>query len=91
MLAQDEDGLFIVDYLGDGFREAITQGQHAVLYDHARSFVIEQFHLHRRNLDAKLAPRYAWLLRYFEARRSTGAADTQPAEAASAEREPPLV
>jgi plasmid stabilization system protein ParE len=75
MLAEDEDGYLMVDYLGDGFRDAVTKGQHTVLYDHARPFVLEQFHLHRSNLDAKLAPRYAWLLRYFDARAPLAPAD----------------
>lgn len=68
MLAEDEDGRLIVDYLGAGFREAITQGQHGPLYAAARVFVDQEYKRHRTNLDAKLAPRYAWLSRYFDAR-----------------------
>jgi hypothetical protein len=74
MLAEDEDGYFIVDYLGDGFRESVTKDQHEFWYDRARAFVLEQYAIHRNNRDSKLAPRYAWLRRYFDARRRAGPA-----------------
>jgi hypothetical protein len=72
MVMRDEDDRLIVDYLGDGYREAVTKGQHQGLYRPARAFVLEQLDHHRAGRDTKLESRYAWLLRYFDSRRADG-------------------
>lgn len=67
LLLQDLDGNWIVHYLGDEFQGAISQTQHAELYQHARGFVIEQLLEHRDRKNTKLSLRYAHLLHYFDA------------------------
>ena len=67
MLAQDTDGHYILHYLGDLFRRHISQGQHGVLYKKALELISEEFALHQRNKNSKLAFRYASLLSYFAA------------------------
>lgn len=69
LLAEDDDGHFIVDYLGTEFRRAITQGIHDELYERAQRYVLRQLQQHRSADDAKLAARYARLAEYFVARR----------------------
>ena len=51
-----------------------------MFYEHARRFVVEELERHRTNIDVKLAPRYAWLLRYFEAREEGDAAAPDEAD-----------
>jgi hypothetical protein len=70
MLYQDEDGRLIVHYLGEAFRDWI--GKMPELYSLAKAFVIEQFEKHQRELNTKLAFRYANLLRYFLAHPHPG-------------------
>ncbi|MGE0558014.1 MAG: hypothetical protein AB7E73_03385 [Burkholderiales bacterium] len=67
MLAQDADGIWILHYLGDQFRKAVTHRHHSELYSRARQFVEEQLQLHQRTANSKLAFRYSHLLSYFEA------------------------
>lgn len=67
MLAQDADGMWILHYLGDQFRQAVTHRHHSELYSRARQFVQEQLELHQRAANSKLAFRYSHLLSYFEA------------------------
>lgn len=70
MVLQDEDGRYILHYLGDTFRDAITKGQPAThyvtAYEAARSFVLLEYERFRQKGDAKLEPRYRLLLSYFE-------------------------
>ncbi len=70
MLLQDVDGHWVVHYLGDKFQWAVTHAQHSLLYDRARTFVIQQMEEHRRSLNSKLAFRYSHLLDYFDAHAS---------------------
>lgn len=67
MLVQDVDGIWILHYLGEQFRQAITHRHHDELYSKARQFVEEQLQLHQRTANSKLAFRYSHLLLYFEA------------------------
>ncbi len=67
MLAQDADGIWILHYLGDQFRQAVTHRHHSDLYSRARQFVEEQLRLHQSTANSKLAFRYSHLLSYFEA------------------------
>lgn len=66
MLAQDADGHWLLDYLGETFQFAVTHTQHTDLYNAARKFVVEQFLKHQANQDTKLAFRYSHLLQYFD-------------------------
>jgi hypothetical protein len=68
MLTTDTDGVVVVDYLGRGFREAVSESQHSTLYASALAFVRDQFQAHTDSGDEKLAGRYSSLVRYFEAR-----------------------
>ncbi len=85
MLAQDVDGIWILHYLGDQFRHAVTHRHHNELYSKARQFVEEQLQLHQRAANSKLAFRYSHLLLYFDAHRpdteaqSVAAGDAQEA------------
>ncbi|WP_372696570.1 hypothetical protein, partial [Immundisolibacter sp.] len=67
MLARDEDGHWIVHYLGDKFQSAITHEHHLELYSAAAKFVGEQVALYQSDKNSKLAFRYSHLSRYFQA------------------------
>ena len=82
MLAQDADGIWILHYLGDQFRQAVTHAHHSELYSGARKFVEEQLQLHQRTANSKLAFRYSHLLSYFEAHQLEP--EAQPAAARDA-------
>ena len=69
MLKQDVDGLWILHYLGDRFRQAVTHSHHNELYVEARKFVEQQLQLHQKTNNSKLAFRYFHLLQYFNAHK----------------------
>ncbi|NOY73700.1 MAG: hypothetical protein GXP14_15270 [Gammaproteobacteria bacterium] len=69
MLARDTDGVWILHYLGDDFRNAVSYDHHNDLYAESHAFVREQLGKHQEAADSKLAFRYAHLLSYFEAHR----------------------
>jgi hypothetical protein len=69
MLREDSDGLLIVDYLGEEFKDAISATEHNDMYNDALSFIHDQLELHRRMADSKLEERYLRLLSYFEANK----------------------
>jgi hypothetical protein len=69
MMMRDVDGVPIIHYLGEGFRNAVTQTQHQVLYARSLEFVTEQLAEHRKTPTSKLAFRYVQLLNYFNAHR----------------------
>lgn len=69
MLVLDVDGIWILHYLGDQFRQAVTYRHHNELYSKARKFVEEQLQLHQKSANSKLAFRYSHLLLYFDAHR----------------------
>ena len=66
MLVQDADGYCILHYLGDTFKEAITQAQHNILYNIALGQVIRQIEQHKTSGNSRLAFRYSYLLSYFK-------------------------
>lgn len=65
MLMVDDDGHHVVNYLGAGFRQAVTAPSYEALYEKAYSYVRAQLHQHRSTRDTKLAFRYTRLERYF--------------------------
>lgn len=67
MLLLDTDGFAIVHYLGEQFRDAISQAHHGELFDEAGKYVAEQLKRYRENGDSKLAIRYSLLAHYFAA------------------------
>ncbi len=67
MLAQDDDGYWIIHYLGDAFQASVTHSHHSFLYGKARDFVVQQLEERRSEKNSKLAFRYSQLLAYFEA------------------------
>ena len=69
MLAQDDDGYWILHYLGDAFQQTVTHIHHNTLYQKARTFVVQQIEEHKRLRSSKLAFRYAQLLAYFDVYR----------------------
>lgn len=69
MTSRDFDGCYVLDYLGQSFRDYVTKEHHEELYKRAYEFVIEQLK-HWRNVgNAKLAVRYERLLAYFDSRK----------------------
>lgn len=66
MIITDVDGLPILHYLGDTFREHVFQNAPKELYVEARKFVEEQYTHFKNKPDSKLAFRYRQLLDYFE-------------------------
>jgi hypothetical protein len=69
MLAQDVDGLWILHYLGDQIRAAITYSVHDDLYAKARKYIDAQWQMHQKSGNSKLAFRYSHLALYFDARQ----------------------
>ena len=67
MIVQDADGHFLLHYLGETFRQAITNTSHRDLYSKAHAFVVEQLCEHQVRQNTKLAFRYVNLLQYFDA------------------------
>lgn len=67
MLVQDADGHWLLHYLGEKFKFAVTRDQHGELYKAARQFVHDQLAAHQQQENSKLAFRYAHLLLYFDA------------------------
>ena len=66
MIISDSDGSPMIHYLGEGFQQTVTQGQHRELYKMAKEFVVDQVEHHRRSGDKKLESRYANVESYFE-------------------------
>jgi hypothetical protein len=65
MIIKDVDGLPILHYLGETFRQHVSQKIHDDLYIEAREFVEKQYAHFRNEPDSKLAFRYRQLLDYF--------------------------
>ncbi len=66
MIAIDQDGYHILDYLGITFTNAVTKEQKSKLYEYAYSFICKEYEEHFRNRNTKLAIRYAWLKGYYD-------------------------
>jgi hypothetical protein len=66
LLTLDEDGQWILDSLGDGFREDLGANLPVGVVHDAHQFVRESVRKWQRH--EKLGPRYKWLARYFSKR-----------------------
>ena len=67
LLAPDADGLPILHYLGEGFINFVSRGQHQDLYARALTYVTQQAAQFRAKGESKLAFRYSQLELYFHA------------------------
>jgi len=83
MLAQDVDGLWILHYLGEEFRQAVTYRHHDEFYSRAWKYVEEQLRMHQKSGSSKLAFRYSHLQDYFAAHKHKS--EAQPVDAADAQ------
>lgn len=70
MIAIDEDGYHIIDYLGSGFKKYVAAPLDDKLYSMAYNFVLRQLEKTREKKDSKLGFRYSHLRGYFERNRS---------------------
>lgn len=71
MIAVDEDGYHMIDYLGSGFKKNVaTNLEDNKLYSLAYNFVLTQLEKAREEKDSKLGFRYSHLRNYFERNRS---------------------
>ncbi len=66
LLLRDCDGNSIIHYLGDSFRDAITEDQHADLYASSYAWICERLEYYREGRVSPLAFRYHQLRQYFE-------------------------
>jgi len=69
LIANDQDGRYILNYLGKDFRRQITQDEAPDMFKEAFSYATSQLTLHKENNNEKLIQRYEWLLKYFEFNR----------------------
>lgn len=70
MVFQDTDGRYMLDFLGEKFKEASKNVIDPKLIASAFDFVIEQYKKYLKDDNDKLASRYYRLLRYFRSRKS---------------------
>ncbi|GMR08668.1 MAG: hypothetical protein BMS9Abin26_1675 [Gammaproteobacteria bacterium] len=70
MITQDEDGQYIVDYLGSGFRRHIANNIGNSIYNDALTYIEEQIEHWTSNENEELMERYHFLNRYFEKNKS---------------------
>ncbi len=66
MIHRDDDGIFMVDYLGQSFKRYVAHGVDLALYTNAANFVDEQLEYWGKELNEKLQTRYGLLQTYFE-------------------------
>ena len=64
----DRDGRYILDYLGEGFRDQVAPGYFADVIQPAYEFVLAEHERLLEGGDLKLAPRYQEVKNYFEKR-----------------------
>lgn len=69
MTAIDQDGHHVIDYLGNEFTRSVTNSGSSELFKLAYKFICEQYELHKKNKNSKLALRYTWLRGYFHQNR----------------------
>ncbi len=69
MTAIDQDGHYIVDYLGKTFTESVTKFSSHDLYKLAYQYICDQYESHKASKNTKLALRYTWLRGYFHQNR----------------------
>ena len=70
MITQDEDGQYIVDYLGAGFRKHIAKTIGNSIYNDALNYIEEQINHWTGVGNEELTQRYISLKKYFEKNRS---------------------
>jgi len=70
MIIQDTDGKYMLDFLGEKFRNATENTIEPNLVASAFDFVIEQYNKYLKDENDKLSARYYRLLRYFQSRKS---------------------
>ncbi len=70
MITQDEDGQYIVDYLGPGFRKHISNNIENSIYTDALTYIDEQIDHWSSQNNEKLKQRYLSTRKYFERNRS---------------------
>lgn len=70
MITVDEDGYYIINYLGRGFKEYVAAPLDDNIYLMAYNFVLTQLENARKKKDSKLGFRYSHLRNYFEVNRS---------------------
>jgi len=66
MLVRDIDGQWMIHYLGEAFREAVSRSEHVGMYNDALQFIAAEYSAFRTAGDSKLAIRYFQLLNYFK-------------------------
>lgn len=66
MLVKDQDGQWMIHYLGDAFQQSVTRETHVTSYSDALRFVEQEYTRFRSAGDSKLAMRYFRLLSYFK-------------------------
>lgn len=71
MMTTDKDGHYIIDYLGQEFKDSALHDAGAHFYEKAFEYICEQYELHKTNKNSKLALRYSWLKDYFTQNRDT--------------------
>lgn len=64
LLLRDDDGNWIVHYLGESFRAMVTKENHPEMYRYARSFIDQQITQHTSAGDTKLVGRYQTVASY---------------------------
>lgn len=66
MIALDFDGNYMLDYLGQNFKESITKNKHEQLFELAFKSVREQLEHWQKKKNTKLSMRYNHLIAYFQ-------------------------
>lgn len=68
LIAIDDDGVPILDYLGDGFRQDVARAVDSTLVKRGYDFIIQESAKYQANKNSVLAFRYTLLRNYFEHR-----------------------
>ena len=68
LIAIDDDGIPIIDYLGAGFKQQTPSNFNPVLVEKAYEFILRESEKHRNGKNSTLAFRYTLLRDYFEHR-----------------------
>lgn len=65
MTAIDQDGHYIIDYLGETFTECVSNKSRETLIKLSYSYICEQYEKFKTQQNTKLCLRYTWLRGYF--------------------------
>jgi hypothetical protein len=71
LLSKDEDGLYVVDYLGAPFTSFVTRQGAGLLLPAARNFIESEFEKYKDGRDIKLLRKYERLHSYLVSRLRT--------------------